>query len=86
MELGALRRALRHWSYLVRNGRSIRVWTDHCSLSQKVEPHTHDPDWVRQIVADVLSYPLLITYIKGSDMGFPDFGSRSGVPGDDEGK
>jgi len=83
MELGALRRALRHWSYLVRNGRSIRVWTDHRSLSQKVEPHTHDPDWVRQIVADVLSYPLLITYIKGSDMGFPDFGSRSGVPGDD---
>jgi len=51
-----------------------------------VEPHTHDPDWVRQIVADVLSYPLLITYIKGSDMGFPDFGSRSGVPGDDEGE
>jgi hypothetical protein len=79
MELSALRKSLQHWSYLLRNGKAVKVWTDHKSLSQKVAPQPHDPVWVRDLIAAVLVFPLDVTYIRGETMGFPDLGSRSGV-------
>ena len=72
-----MRNALVHWSHLVKNGRSIWVYTDHHSLSDKVEPLPQDAGWLRNVVGDILNYPMLITSVKGTEMGIPDVRSRN---------
>jgi len=76
LELSAMRNALVHWSYLVKNGKAIRVYTDHHSLAAKVEPLPQDAGWLRNVVGDILNYPLAIASVKGVDMGIPDVISR----------
>lgn len=76
LEMGAMRRALQHWAYLLRNGRQVEVYSDHGSLSQRIQPLSHDAAWVRRIVGDLLQWPLLIRHVRGEEMGIPDVISR----------
>ncbi len=80
LEMGAMRHALTHWAYLLRNGKEVRVFSDHASLSQSISPLPHDAEWVRRIVGDLLQWPLHITYVRGEDMGIPDVISRHPPP------
>jgi hypothetical protein len=78
LELGGLVLALQHWAHLVRNSQTIHVWSDHRSLSQKIEPRPWDPAMVRKWMGELAVFPLDIHYLPGQLNTIADALSRAG--------
>jgi hypothetical protein len=76
LELNAVINALRGWSHFVRNGMPIKVWSDHKSLSQSIEPLAYDEARLRQLIGQLRVFPVDIQYIVGSANALADLLSR----------
>jgi hypothetical protein len=76
LEANGLRHALRHWAWCVRNGHAIEVFSDHRSLSQRIDPRTTDSDLQRLVIGELKAYHLRVEYVPGGDNWLADALSR----------
>jgi hypothetical protein len=65
LELNGLRQVLRSRAWLLLNGMTLCVKTDHKSLEHKYEPHPADSVLKRRILADLSVFPITVSYLKG---------------------
>jgi hypothetical protein len=78
LELKALHDAVRHWRHLLRYGQHVQVYSDHQSLSYKIDPVSNTScapvdGWV----AFLSRYKMTVTYVKGENNTVADYLSRS---------
>jgi hypothetical protein len=79
LELSGLCRALKYWAHFVRNGKTISIWTDHKSLSQKVVPKAWDDKQIRKMLGEIAVFPIRIRYLPGQLNNMADWLSREGL-------
>jgi hypothetical protein len=82
LELKALHDAVRHWRHLLRYGQHVQVYSDHQSLSYKIDPVSNTScapvdGWV----AFLSRYKMTVTYVKGENNTVADYLSRSAAGG-----